>query len=103
MHVKYSVDNLQERDDFIEERKHFQEERIVIQGDLNNAQKDKAVWKAKYDGLKGSLGEYDDWKKRYEILLAQYQAVTAVAVVNTEEEKSNTEVCTFKKKPKKIK
>ena len=74
------------------ERNHFQEERVLIQGELANEKKDREVVQIKYDDLKKSMNNNDDWKKRYETLLAQYEAVTTVAQVNTKEEKAKAEV-----------
>ena len=67
---------------------------MIIHGELATEKKDKEVLKIKYDDLKASLDNNDDWKKRYETLLAQYEAVTSVAQVNTKEEKAKAEVST---------
>ena len=41
---------------------------MVIMGNVNDAKRDVAVWKAKHDGLRVQLQDHDDWRKRYEVI-----------------------------------
>jgi thioesterase domain-containing protein len=82
----------QERESFLADRKHFQDQYAEIKEQLATSKKDTEVLKAKYEAVKNA-GQ-DDWRKQYEQLLAQYQAVTAVAQLNTPEEHSKAEVGT---------
>eukprot|EP00914_Ancora_sagittata_P024823 GHVO01049542.1.p1 GENE.GHVO01049542.1~~GHVO01049542.1.p1 ORF type:complete len:370 (+),score=96.51 GHVO01049542.1:1247-2356(+) len=81
-----------ERDAFIEERKKAQEDKIVLQGELVDANKETAVWQAKYEGLREQLGDLADIRAKYEALQIQMKAVAAMAAVSSDQDRQKADV-----------
>lgn len=84
-----------EREEFLRERKSHQEGLLMVQGDLVNAKKETAKWKAKYEGLISQTGDIAELKAKYECLQNQLATVGSIAVASTEDEKNRAEVRLF--------
>lgn len=80
-----------ERKGFIEERKKAQEDKVVLQGELVDANKESVTWQCKYEGLKEQLRDLADMRAKYEALQVQMAAVAAMATVSSEEDKQKAE------------
>ena len=105
-----------ERDTWTAERDRLQQEHVTLLTSSNANKHGVATWQTKHEALKKKLENGDDWRKRYEVkpsttslpvvqsmhnhfksryfqvLLAQFEAVCGVAVVNTDDERNSCEV-----------
>ncbi|KAI0243233.1 hypothetical protein LSAT2_022049 [Lamellibrachia satsuma] len=85
------LERQREQEGLDEERHRFQTERQRLQGELSEAVQARDVREAQYNILLGQTGELVAVKAQYALLLAQFTALGAIAVVSSDNDRKKVD------------